>query len=284
MFIPINVSYGTPTDPFHMEFKRRTGYFSMGRYHFHQQYEIYYLVSGERKYFIKDQMYTIRQVDLILIDSNDVHKTFDTDVPGHERIVAYYGPHFFDRYFPEDSIWMLEPFKGYPVLHLSAKERQLVEAMFSSLLDEITNRPPGYELRLRHLAVDLLLYIYRFAKARNSLPCEVSSGSVVKQKMTEISRYISRHYEQDLTLEAVSKRFYISPSYLSRVFKEVTGFNFTDYVSMIRIREAQRLLRETDLKILDISVQVGFNNFSHFGKVFKRVVSISPRDYRLKYR
>ncbi|MFE5319221.1 AraC family ligand binding domain-containing protein [Paenibacillus sp. NPDC056579] len=56
--------YGKPTDPFHIEFSNRTGHFTMNRYHIHHHYEILYLISGARGFFIKDRSYTVRQGDL----------------------------------------------------------------------------------------------------------------------------------------------------------------------------------------------------------------------------
>lgn len=78
----------------------------------------------------------------------------------------------------------------------------------------------------------------------------------------------------------IAEHFYISPHYLSRVFKEVTGLPLTEFVNMTRIREAQRLLRQTDAKIIDIAEQVGYGNLSHFGRVFKQQTGLSPLQYR----
>ncbi|MOA03991.1 Bifunctional transcriptional activator/DNA repair enzyme AdaA [compost metagenome] len=65
------------------------------------------------------------------------------------------------------------------------------------------------------------------------------------QKISEIALYMNRSYEKPITLEQVSKQFYISPSHLSRVFKRLTGFQFREYLQVVRIREAQKLLETT---------------------------------------
>ncbi|MNY59192.1 HTH-type transcriptional activator RhaR [compost metagenome] len=65
------------------------------------------------------------------------------------------------------------------------------------------------------------------------------------------------------------------------MFKEVTGFGFSEYVNLTRVRQAQLLLKETGISVTAVSEQCGFGNFSHFGKIFKQLSGVSPREYRL---
>jgi len=274
--------YGRPADPFHIEFSNRTGYVTMNRYHIHHHYEILYLFSGARGFFIKDRSYTVRQGDLVIIGSNEIHKSFDIGVPDYERAVAYYDSRYFESYKRQDAAPLLSLFRGYPVLRLSIQERMLMEGLFSEFAQEMTNKPPAFELRLQQLSAELLLHVFRFIEKRNATPIE--QDSTIKKKILEIVQYLNKHYDQPISLTSVSGQFYISPSYLSKMFKNVTGFMFTDYINTVRVKEAQRLLRETDMKIIDISTAAGFGNVSHFGKVFKQIASVSPRDYRQGYR
>lgn len=278
MNLPHSLRYGRQEDPFHMEYDRREGHFTMGRFHIHRCYEIFYLMSGERGYFINDRTYLIRAGDLVLIGSNEVHKSLDTGVPNHERVVLYYETAFFDRYDPDEISFLLSPFQESRVLRLNMKERLQIETLYQSFFAELLEASPGYKLQLRHLATELLLRASRIAFKRNNVLTEEITPT--KQKMKEIVQYINSHFHQTLRMNALSKQFYTSPSYLSRIFKEVTGFNMSDYINIVRIKEAQRLLRETDWSVTEISERVGFDNFSHFGKMFKRISLISPRSYR----
>ena len=79
------------------------------------------------------------------------------------------------------------------------------------------------------------------------------------------------------------KAFFISQYYLSRSFKQVTGFTFIEYLNSVRIREAQRLLRETEKQVIQIAHMVGFNNISHFGRIFKAITKYTPLQYRKIY-
>lgn len=277
MDLPDSLRYGTVDDPYHMEYDRRQGHYSMDRYHMHDSYEIYYLFSGERGYFIKDRSYTIRAGDLVIIDSNEVHKSLEVGVPNHDRVVMYYEKIFFELYYPNDLTFLLSPFQKSRVLRLNMKERFLIEDLFQSYFNELLEKSPGYELQLRHLAAELLIWSSRIARNKSDVEAKTSP---IQQKIKDVVHYINHHFDQPIRLEETASKFYISASYLSRMFKEVTGFAFTDYVNIVRIREAQRLLRETDWSITQISEETGFDNFSHFGKVFKKLTNVPPRDYR----
>jgi YesN/AraC family two-component response regulator len=100
------------------------------------------------------------------------------------------------------------------------------------------------------------------------------------EKVSEIAAYLNRNYSEDITLEQISKQFYISPSYLSRIFKKLTGFHFREYLLVVRVKEAQKLLRESQEKVVNIAQSVGFEHVSHFNTTFKKFVGLSPLKYR----
>lgn len=277
--LPDIMRFNEQKDPFHIEFDRRMGHFSMETNHYHSNYEIYYLFNGERNYFIKDSTYKVHPGDLVLIDSNAVHKTSDLGVPNHERIVLYFTPSYFEGYSLEDRELLLAPFtKGYPLMRLNLQERLQVENLLSSLLTELNEQPPGYQLHIRHMAGELLLFTARSFLKRGVLP--EYEPTPVQRKVSDIVRHINLHFSEALELDGLALQFFISKSHLSRVFKEVTGFGFAEYVNITRVKEAERLLRETNFSVTLVSEIAGFDNFSHFGKMFKRLTGLTPRAYR----
>ena len=81
-------------------------------------------------------------------------------------------------------------------------------------------------------------------------------------------------------LRQLAETFYISPFYLSRIFKEITGFTIINYLNLTRIREAWRLLTDTDLKIVDIAESIGFESLTHFDRTFKKIMKLTASKYR----
>jgi YesN/AraC family two-component response regulator len=95
-----------------------------------------------------------------------------------------------------------------------------------------------------------------------------------------ILSYMRENPGADLSLYALSEKFFLNPSYLSRLFKEETGKNITDTVLDLRLEEACRLLKETERKINQIAVMVGYESPAYFSNVFKRRFGVSPQEYR----
>lgn len=258
----------------------RNDFHTMPETHFHREYELYYLFSGERNYFIHDRSFTVQPGDIVLIGSDIVHRTSDAGIPGYERMLLYYDPAFFDGFSAEHKQLLLSVFSHeYPILRLKLQQRLPLEALLLKLLWELTEEPPGYEIHAVNAATELLLFTAReFLRQEPSVHYEPTP---VQQKITAIVRHIHASYAEPLELDDLSSRFYISKSHLSRMFKEVTGFGFSEYVNLTRVRQAQHLLKESRISVTAISEQCGFGNFSHFGKIFKQLSGVSPREYRL---
>lgn len=101
-----------------------------------------------------------------------------------------------------------------------------------------------------------------------------------KQKIQQAVTYIKENYDKDLNMAVVSNHISMNYSLFSYVFKQYTGSNFVNFLKEIRIEEAKRLLEETDMKIIDISGKVGYENEKHFMKTFKAACGVSPTEYR----
>ena len=100
------------------------------------------------------------------------------------------------------------------------------------------------------------------------------------KNLGEALKYIRENYHQNLTLESVAQQIYISPYYLSHMFREELGITFVEYLTMVRMEEAKRLLMDSSLSVVAIASQVGYEDASYFSKVFKKYVGMSPNRYR----
>ena len=92
--------------------------------------------------------------------------------------------------------------------------------------------------------------------------------------------YLTVHPETDESLEELARRFYVSKSYLSRIFREVTGFTVNEYRNVSRIRKSQQLLRDGNLSVTEIAAQAGFENLTYYERVFKKYTDTTPLKYR----
>lgn len=99
-----------------------------------------------------------------------------------------------------------------------------------------------------------------------------------------IKEYITMHIDEEVSREGIAKAVFLTPDYLSRMFKRRTGMGLNEYIVNRRIDLAKQLLAQTDLSVGSIAVQLGYNSFSHFTKVFKQHVGVTPAKYRQRIR
>jgi AraC-like DNA-binding protein/ligand-binding sensor protein len=100
--------------------------------------------------------------------------------------------------------------------------------------------------------------------------------------IAKAKQFIEEHQTEDLSLSQVAKAVNTSSFYFCKMFRKVTGINFTDYLSRLRIERAKNLLLNPNLRVSEIAYEVGFQSLTHFNRVFKRVLGQSPTDYRLQ--
>ncbi|MFD2115549.1 response regulator [Paenibacillus yanchengensis] len=121
----------------------------------------------------------------------------------------------------------------------------------------------------------LTQYLYSFAE-------QLSNVQTPMNMAEQIASYIADHYQQDISLQQIAEHFSLSKEYVSRKFKQDTTENISDYIARIRIDHAKQLLTNPNLKIIQIADMIGYNDEKYFSKVFKKMVGISPNEYRRK--
>ncbi|UQZ35623.1 AraC family transcriptional regulator [Paenibacillus sp. PK3_47] len=267
---------------FMIEQVKRAGTFSMDTDHFHESYELYYLLAGERNYYINNRMYALRKGDLIFINRNELHRTTAKGTARHERILINFPQEFLQRVL--DSQGLAFPFFSEQCLLLrpGAHEQGRLENLLFAMLEENEERRSHRHAFLQTLLVQLLIEMNRI---HESSPEAIAPVNDEKQrKAYEIICYLQEHYAGKLTLDELSETFYISSTYLCRLFKQTTGFTIIEYLNTIRVQEAQRRLRDSNAKVSQIAEDTGFDSLAHFGRVFKSIVKRSPLQYRKQNR
>ena len=124
---------------------------------------------------------------------------------------------------------------------------------------------------------DMNLYLqYIIRLTENYLKEQVSDKSIAKS----IQDYIDQHYSEDISRNILTDIFYLDPDYASKLFKKELGISFKNYLIQKRIDTAKDLLVNTDLPINTIADNVGYGNYSYFTRIFKKVIGMTPIEYR----
>jgi len=248
--------------------------------HFHGTFEIYYMMAGSRLFFIQDRTVAVNEGEVVVVSPNILHRTTDAALPEHERLIVNLHENIMaaaNGSYREDLQPLFE--KEYVIARCPLQDRLVIEAIALQIAREIREKRPGFEMYARTLTLQLLLVCCRHVRQLGAEE-EPVSPSPMHERISEVVRYINGHYAQDLSLPLLAERFFVSPYYLSRFFKEATGFSFVEYVNSVRIKEAKKLLEQSTLKVGLIARKVGFGSVTHFGRVFKSVTGHAPLFYR----
>lgn len=106
------------------------------------------------------------------------------------------------------------------------------------------------------------------------------SNQNIRRELVIVQNYIHEHYSQELSVELLASIVFLSPDYLSRLFKKATGKSLYQYIRQFRMEKASELLRNTTKKVIDIGVEIGYPNYSYFCQSFREYFGKSPDKYR----
>lgn len=171
-------------------------------------------------------------------------------------------------------------------LHLGIAERLPVEACLTAMLEEQAARPIGFTQRIRARFVELLVLIsraydqQRCAAAGTSASHHPGADDAIHQAIA----LMEREYHDELYLEQIAHRVFLSPGHFAELFRRTTGVSPWDYLIRIRVEAAKRLLSDSARSITDIANAVGFGDASHFTKLFKSREGLTPRAWRQEHR
>ncbi|KTD87422.1 AraC family transcriptional regulator [Paenibacillus etheri] len=264
--------------------RKKQVYTSMPSRHYHDAYEILYLISGDFYYFIGERTYQVAGGTLLFMDINEMHKLVNSGCNMYERVTLLFKKEFLQHFCTGgQSEELLEFFKSdYRALKMTGKDQYFIEQLFQKMIQEGKKQARGYEQYQQILLVELLLYLNR--KLFDSRVAPLVESNRIHKKVLGIVNYVNQHYMEPLKLCEISRQFDISSSYLCRTFKEATGFNFIEYINNIRIKEARDLLVGSSFNVTEIAGMVGFDNTSHFGRTFKLMMGISPLCFRKQFK
>lgn len=275
---------GEVNTPFFIEYHQYKDASSMAYNHYHNVYEIYYMLEGQRYYFIKDRTYNIMKGDIVLININEVHRTFySSGSTNSQRVLINFDSSYIDDFTKNDKDTHFEECftKNINVIRLNINEQQYIEALLSRMKSEKDSTETGHIVFTKILLIELLIFLNRTASRIETAIYE--HPSAIHKKISDMVVFINNNYAEDITLGFMAKKYHISLYHLSRLFKRVTGFSFIEYLNLVRVRAAQKVLTETSLKVSQVANDTGFDSITHFGRTFKSVTGLSPLQYRKKH-
>ena len=251
-------------------------------YHYHAFDKLVLVLGGRVTYVVEGVTYFLRPWDLLLVGHDLIHRPVIDPAEPYERVVVWLGRSWLaDRSDPGealDSCFQTARERGFHLLRVGAERRLHYMSRIQQLEEALRDQGFGAARLADTLCQQLLIDVNRDL-LRSRTAQEETDSYRRDPKMEEILRYILAHPEEELTVEALARRFFISKYYLMHRFKAVTGYTVHQYVSQKRLLLAGELIR-SGVPVMKAAEQAGFEEYSTFLRAFRGTFHMSPRDFR----
>ena len=252
----------------------------MGEFHFHDKFEIYFSLSDDAYFFVGDAIYNIHNGALFVFNDMDLHKSISLKEQPFKRYVIHFDPGYVRDFSTSDTnllncfVNRETPFNHSVQLTPEQIDKflSLLKKNFSFTEEEIF----GWDIYRKIALVEILLFVNElFRTSTANFPSRKNKDF---EKIQPIINYINNNLDQDLSLDKIANNFYINKYYLESLFKKATGYCVIEYLIDCRINKTRELLKNK-MSVQLVAEKVGFNNYSHFIRTFKRKVGLPPKKY-----
>jgi len=252
-------------------------------YHSHDFPELAYVLSGVGKYRIDDAIYDVKEGDLIAINPGVRHQALYTE-PDNATTEFFVG--FTDVRFAGLPVNHLPLPQDSPIISVKGEIKQKFSRICASMEAENSVSWEGRYFMQKTYLMQMLLLLLK----EQIQPVELKTGyafeSVNKKHVVErIVDYFNEHFAEKISLDQIAENMYLSPFYISKIFKSETGHTPINYLIKIRMERAKELLEnDWEGSIQEVAATVGYEDAYHFSKLFKKSFGVSPSEVRKKGR
>lgn len=261
---------------FHLKDKKQIEF----EFHYHDFNKIIIFISGKVTYLVEGKAYELKPWDILFVSSNEVHKPVIDSAETYERIVIWINSKFLEKHNIEGNNLMtcfeLASSQKCSLLRLSPELLLIIKQTIAQLEDAYKDSDFGNYVLKNALFLQILVYLNRLAlKSENR-----SRNSDIKydENIDAILSYINKSLSEELSLDKISEKFFMSKYYLMHKFKKYTGYTIYNYIMQKRIIMANNLIKN-GRPITEACLECGFGDYSSFLKAFKKIFGTSPKIY-----
>ncbi|GFP75291.1 helix-turn-helix domain-containing protein [Clostridium fungisolvens] len=250
--------------------------------HWHNYIEILYVVKGSVFVNINAGTYELIENEIEIINVDEAHRIFSKD-KDNKVLIFHIDPYFFEKYYND----IKNMFFYTNSSEEGAQENEDYDELrtfLSIVLCELVQRSDNYDEEIENTLVELLYHLINNFHYLMHEQEELRENDEQLDRYHRISKYIYNNYNNNITLQDIADKEFLSTHYLSHEIKYSTGYSFTELINLTRVEESVKLLLDTDKPISEISEEVGFSHTRYYNKNFKFYYKTTPLNYRKKYK
>ncbi|MEY7999693.1 AraC family transcriptional regulator [Clostridium sp. Mt-5] len=249
------------------------------QFHYHDFNKIVIFISGDVTYLIEGSSYKLKPWDILLINSNDIHKALINPNEVYERMILWINPDFLisrNNKCNLLSCFELASKRRFNLLRLENNHLNIIKKLLFAMETSLKNKELGYKVLMDSLFMQFMVYANRLFLSQKDM--RELSDIKCDENITNILNYINENLKENLSLDNISSKFYMSKYYLMHKFKEQTGYTIHSYILQKRLIMSNLLIKKGK-SITDACLESGFNDYSNFLRAFKKMFRLSPREY-----
>ena len=247
-------------------------------FHYHDFNKIIIFISGNINYTIEGKSYKLQPYDILLVNAGEIHRPSVLDNSPYERIIIYVSPQFLNTFSEEeyDLNYCFNRAKQEHsnVLRIYSMEKSKLFQVCQELEHSFSDYAFAKELYQKILFLEFMIQLNRTAILNHINYLDSAKDNT---KLVQILDYINEHLGEELSIDSLSAKFYLSRYYLMHFFKEETGYTIGNYITEKRLLLAKNLVQNGST-ITEACFQSGFKNYSTFSRAFKKAFNTIPKN------
>ena len=248
--------------------------------HSHDYYEFYFFLEGNVEMQIGEKLYPVRYGDIMLIPPHLSHRPIiKNQETSYRRFVFWISQEYCNHLLQSspDYAYIMQyvEIEKHYIFHTDQIAFNAIQSKLLRLLEEMRSNKFGRDAQISVCINDLVLNINRLAYEQNT-PKRKSPEYMLYQ---QLETYIEEHIEEDLSLETLAKKFFVSKYHIAHVFKDNIGLSIHQYITKKRLNHCRDAI-SGKMSIAEAYHLYGFGDYSSFYRAFKKEYGISPKDYR----
>ncbi|ASA25929.1 AraC family transcriptional regulator [Paenibacillus donghaensis] len=253
--------------------------------HWHEEAEFFLLLEGEILFQVDTDYFPLRVGEAVFIESGDIHAAYVASEGPCRFCALVFHPDLlasaqYDVIQQQTILPLQEKRQTFP-RHITPAipwQGELLKGL-NALMEAYDHKMPGFEAFMKGTLLIMLSIIAPEGRFENrSLSDDADTTKI--NRLKKVILYIQENYREPIRTHELSELIPMSEGQFFRFFKAMTRKTPVDYINSYRIRQAAELLRQSERKISDIALEVGFDNVSYFIKVFRKTMKCSPSQFR----